>query len=402
MVHIAVLAMVKDEEKRIHVTLNSIKGQVDSLIIYDTGSTDKTLEIITNFCSQHNIILHLKQGVFIDYSTSRNVSLEFADTFPQVDFIVLMDANDELQGGEILRNLAETEVNNTEKSAYLLCQKLKRTTGMISFYNVRMIKPRHGWRYQGTVHEGFELNNTTITRVSKMPDSIALYQDRDEDAEKSAKRFARDKELLTREHLNDPSNPRPIYYLAQTLDMLEDFESSIKYHEMRANMEGFVEEKFVSAFRVGFLKCAKSWDEGLPWYMKAYLIQKRAEPLINIAEYYRKIERWELGYHFAKLACELPYPEEALFYVDRKAYNYDRWISLAINAFNYRRIPEGYDAIKRANSSIYSAQFDKEILGLYEKVLTNPPPNFVSPQEQPKTVINLNTNVSNKIKISKD
>lgn len=369
MVHVAILAMVKNEEKRIHVTLNSIKGFADSLIIYDTGSTDKTLDIIQNFCKENKIPLRLKHGTFVDFSTSRNVSLEFAETFADIDFIVLMDANDELQGGQVLRTVVEQEINNKEKTAYLVCQKLKRTSGLISFYNVRMIKPRCGWRYQGLVHEGFELNNTTILKVSKLPEPIILYQDRDEDAEKSQQRFSRDKELLMGEHLAHPENPRTIYYLAQTLDMLEDFNTSIKYHEKRANMDGFVEEKFVSAFRVAFLKTASGWDEALAWYMRAYLILRRSEPVINIAEYYRKMEKWDLGYHFSKLACELSYPEEALFYVDRKAYEYDRWISLAINAFNYRKITEGYEAIKNANSSVYSNQFDKEIRTLYDKVV---------------------------------
>ena len=46
MVHIAVLMMVKNETKRLNVSLNSIKDFADSLVIFDTGSTDDTIELI--------------------------------------------------------------------------------------------------------------------------------------------------------------------------------------------------------------------------------------------------------------------------------------------------------------------------------------------------------------------
>ena len=61
--------MLKNEEKRIHVSLESIKN-LDGLIIYDTGSTDNTINIIKDFSTLNNIPLHLITGEFIDFSTS--------------------------------------------------------------------------------------------------------------------------------------------------------------------------------------------------------------------------------------------------------------------------------------------------------------------------------------------
>ena len=52
--------MVKDESKLIKITLISCLGVVDSLVVYDTGSTDNTVEIIKDFSIKHNIPLHLK------------------------------------------------------------------------------------------------------------------------------------------------------------------------------------------------------------------------------------------------------------------------------------------------------------------------------------------------------
>ena len=53
-IHIAVLIMAKNEKKRLHVTLESIKTFADSLIFFDTGSTDNTIEIARDFCTKYN------------------------------------------------------------------------------------------------------------------------------------------------------------------------------------------------------------------------------------------------------------------------------------------------------------------------------------------------------------
>lgn len=45
-IQIAVAIMVKNEEKRIEITLNSIKDEVDGIILFDTGSTDNTVGIV--------------------------------------------------------------------------------------------------------------------------------------------------------------------------------------------------------------------------------------------------------------------------------------------------------------------------------------------------------------------
>ena len=45
---IGALIMVKNEEKSIKTTIDSLKGYINTIIVYDTGSTDNTLSIIIN------------------------------------------------------------------------------------------------------------------------------------------------------------------------------------------------------------------------------------------------------------------------------------------------------------------------------------------------------------------
>ena len=63
---VGITMMVKNEKKRLHVSLESIKNVADALIIYDTGSTDETIV--------HHILYYLfflvsKLSKCIDHNT---------------------------------------------------------------------------------------------------------------------------------------------------------------------------------------------------------------------------------------------------------------------------------------------------------------------------------------------
>ena len=175
--HIALLLMMKNEEKRIHVTLESVKDYVKSIVAYDTGSTDNTIQIVKDFCKKTKIKLRLKQGEFVNFSISRNVSLDFADTFNDIDFLLLMDVNDELQNGKKLIEFATNELN-TQTVVYLMCQHWW-SGSFNKYYNTRFIKSKSGWRYKGSVHEYLScIDKKKNFKQYKMSDDIILYQDR--------------------------------------------------------------------------------------------------------------------------------------------------------------------------------------------------------------------------------
>ena len=53
---ICLLMMVKNEEKRITVSFDSVKDFVDTFIILDTGSTDNTIPIMKEYCKNNLFI----------------------------------------------------------------------------------------------------------------------------------------------------------------------------------------------------------------------------------------------------------------------------------------------------------------------------------------------------------
>ena len=76
---VACVMMVKNEEKRIEVSFDSVLGLCDTFVIYDTGSIDSTVSICREYCERNKVRLFLKEGIFVDFEESRNVMLDFAD-----------------------------------------------------------------------------------------------------------------------------------------------------------------------------------------------------------------------------------------------------------------------------------------------------------------------------------
>ena len=101
-------------------------------------------------------------------------------------------------------------------------------------------------------------------------------------------------------------------------------------------VEGFPEEKYHA-----FYRCAEmskllnhSWEESLAWYYKAFdysttlFTSPRAEPLYKIADYY-KDKSLQLAFMYIKRCCELKFPENVVLFIDRRIYEYMRWVLLS-------------------------------------------------------------------------
>ena len=365
---IGLVMMVKNEKKRLQYTLDSIVGHVDCMIMYDTGSTDNTIELITDHAEKHKINLYMIQGDFVNFSESRNVVLKYADTI-DVKFLLLLDCNDELRGGDKLREFAKTQMI-TETTGYLTCQHW--WSGQYDkYYNMRFVKASTDWRYMGSVHEWMKDISSSTDQpsfpVMRMPDNIILYQDRTVDDDKTGKRFVRDRDLLLKDHKKNPTEPRTLFYLAQTCSCMGNNEESFYYYKIRGNLEGFQEEKFHAYLRCGDLsKVLKhSWHDTLAWYMKAMEHSDRAEPLVKIAQHYNETKKWFLAYGFAKMACQLAYPDHCILFVDKKSYDYHRWHVLGIVSYYCGQYTDGKFGCQKAIEEGSHLELDTKNLQFY-------------------------------------
>ncbi len=84
---LSVCLIAKDEEKFLAQCLASVRGLADQIIVVDTGSTDRTVEI----AKEHGAEVH-HFAWSDDFSAARNAALEHATG----DWILILDADEEL------------------------------------------------------------------------------------------------------------------------------------------------------------------------------------------------------------------------------------------------------------------------------------------------------------------
>jgi len=236
---IAALLMLKNEEKSIKQTLLSTREHLKHIIIYDTGSTDDTIEIIKNVCRRNKQILHIKSGSFVNFSVSRNESIKFAESIAPkhgIQYVVLMDAGDEFQcTGTKLQLMNVLKSNILPQHKYGIVKKQWLTLqGTIEHFDVRFICVGKGCRYdiRYPVHETFA--GKTGENVIMLGELFTLYQNRLVHGESSSKRHERDIDML----LAAPRTKRNLYHLGQTYYDLKDFENASKYFLISLELVG--------------------------------------------------------------------------------------------------------------------------------------------------------------------
>ena len=397
--------MVKNEEQRILVSLASVKDDVDGIILFDTGSQDRTVSVARKFAKDNNLHFHLLEGEFEDFSTSRNKMLDFADTF-NYDYLILLDSNDELRvspsGRMHFAIVPDSKANGPTKSieeepkiqdttvvlndakdkptirsiiaehdpnvkAFMIHQQWFIHEGYsIDYYNFRIIKPNAGLRYKGSVHEFIELPDQCD--VAKLPENVMIFQDRMADNDgKSSNRWEKDLHLLRKDLAVNPKDSRAQYYLAQTYECLNKKRDALFFYRMRAeNTEGFYEERFMAALKCGSLEALE--EDKIAWFLKAFEVIERAEPLVNLSRLFRRRNQFRLASTFAKLACSLSFPEKCILNVDRKSYDHDRWQELGISSYYIKDYEVGRDACQKALKTPFDRELNLKNLSFYDKV----------------------------------
>jgi tetratricopeptide (TPR) repeat protein len=143
---ISLVMIVKDEEEMLPRSLEAIHDVVDEMVIVDTGSTDRTVEIAEAFGAK--VLHHEWTG---DFAEARNVSLGAATG----DWFIYLDADEVLvrEDAQRLRELA----GHVWREAFFLTE-INFTgdldDGMAVHHNaLRMYRNRPEYRFEGRIHE---------------------------------------------------------------------------------------------------------------------------------------------------------------------------------------------------------------------------------------------------------
>lgn len=143
---ISVCLIVKNEEDVIERCLESVKGFADELIVVDTGSNDKTKEIVRKFTDK------LYDFEWIDdFSAARN----FAFSKAAKDYLFWLDADDIVmpEDAEKINNLKKSTVPADTYMMKYYAGTDENGHPTFEFYRERLMKNCPLARFKGFIHE---------------------------------------------------------------------------------------------------------------------------------------------------------------------------------------------------------------------------------------------------------
>jgi len=253
--------IVKNEEEILVKTLEAVRPIVDEYCIVDTGSTDKTHDIIKRY--QPEVI----EIPFEDFVTTKNKALEHCNG----EYVLWMDADEILYKGH--QNLLDWVNKDVE------AVNCKITEGDANDYSittcvydrVRMWKNNGKWKFYGPgVHEVIVGEN--VTAVDD-PNILVRHEHLKSDKAQTAKdRFLFYIELLNNFIKDNPNDTRAWFYLGRTYmdinERLMAISCFLKYLSIPGNT--FRDEKFDAAYNIA--KCYKEegeYDKAISWCYKS-------------------------------------------------------------------------------------------------------------------------------------
>jgi len=160
---VSLCMIVKDEEAMLPRALAAVVDFVDELIVVDTGSTDRTIEIAESFGA--TILRHEWDG---DFSAARNLGLDAATS----DWLLYLDADEVLVDGDgpRLREL----LGHTWREGVFLTETNHvgdlEDGAAVQHNALRLFRNRPEYRFEGRVHEQF------AHKLPTLPERIAYTQ----------------------------------------------------------------------------------------------------------------------------------------------------------------------------------------------------------------------------------
>lgn len=326
----------KDEENVIERMLNSSNGILDLIVAVDTGSSDKTIDIIKKYGLDNNIPTYVFERPFDTFDKSRNFAMDkLREVVKEIEWNpndvwgMWYDCDEQLVVGPKFNK------NQFNKDLYMINTQISQMKYTRNTF-FRVSKP---FKWYGVVHEFIICDDQNITSGLAIDIMVDVSMDGASWQGDISKKYLSHAHKLEAYISENRQDPRWIFYTAQSYhdsasmkdnkeENDERLRRSIKYYKERVSRnDGYPEEIFYAQYRVGSIMrmLEESWNLTHQELLKAYAIDPlRAEPIKVIIDYYLQMGEWHMAYMYSKFAKmnfhgKNPYPTRLLF-VDEATY----------------------------------------------------------------------------------
>ena len=359
--------IVKNESKIITRLLDSVSNFIDCYCICDTGSTDNTIELITEYFESKNITGKIVFEPFKDFAHNRNFSLQ--SCIGMSDYIIFLDADMVLQ------------IKTFDKAALSMADSFSILQGTDDFlyYNMRIVRNNGKYSYFGVTHEYI---NTPPDNHNINLEKWQLFINDIGDGGSKGNKAERDIMLLTKGIEENPNSDRYHFYLANTYIDSGKNEEAIETYRKRIKLGGWNQEVWYSYYKIGiaYRRLGKINDAIYAWLEGYNYFPDRIENLYEIINYYRDVGQCKTArvfYNLAKsiLNKNLKWSDYLFLQNDVYTYKLEYEYSIIANYIEVTNIGEQIIAILNncnengiISNLLSNMKFYKEILTPYKNV----------------------------------
>lgn len=292
---ISLCMIVKNEEVVIARCLDSVSDVVDEYVMVDTGSTDKTIEILQKYTDK---IYNFKW--IDDFSSARNYAFDHAT----MDYLMWLDADDVISEADLekLKELKRTlsrSVDSVSMEYHLSFDSSGNVTSKLR--RNRLVKRTNHFRWHGVVHE-YLLVGGNILNADIAVKHISVEHESDRNIRIYEAMLARGEEF----------SPRDLYYYSnELLDHRRFADAAQFYEKFLSTNQGWVEDVIAACGKLA--DCYHNLnqpDKEQEYTLRSFLYDTpRAEFCCRVGYYFMQKSEWKQAVFWYELATKLPRPD---------------------------------------------------------------------------------------------
>ena len=248
--------IVKNNEDELKISIESLKNAADEIIVVDTGSTDKTVEVAKSFGAK---IFYREWDD--DFSAPRNLAISKATG----DWIIFLDS-DEYFSDETKKNIRPVIERLEEVKKYGLLVHLvnidKNFDNKVLDTNfvMRILKNQSGLHYVGKIHEEPRVGENNLRDITFAPPNILTLYHTGYSASLNKSKAERNLKILL-EELSETNEPQRVYgYIAECFSSIGDIANAEKFARLDIESGGTKKIFSTKSYRIILSILAKDFS----------------------------------------------------------------------------------------------------------------------------------------------